>query len=373
MDETGQPETTQEYVEWWHDLEHPFIASTDLLDESRTFKAPLKTTYGTFAVTVMLPSLPVDQSYKIASYLMPPGSWSATPAETSEHWGTHYKHPGWGSVHVVVKRLAFNAQTPPEEAVPPAAREEWGVDLFSIEIRNSIEQWWDNVRTWIEISTGQRIARVGHEPPRLRGATWNASSVTPIWLVSAKGNREEWLGGATELTMRPPVLGLTPELFAACLSLSDVNPDLAWTLLRDARALEDVGQYRRAVIDAATAAELAVIKLVDTRLEDAEDKIRDALEEKYRMLGGKTTLLKKLGNGLPQSFTDDLVKKRNDAVHDGVDPSWEECVAAIQAALAQVRRAFPLPNPAGATEPLECQWEPPENWVNSNVPVDRLL
>ncbi|MEZ0355444.1 hypothetical protein [Mycobacterium sp. SA01] len=372
-EETEQLDDPYRSVEWWHDLEYPFIASTELVSRGQTFTSPLKTTDGTFTMTVMLPSPPADEADHVASHLAPPPDWRATPVETSEDWGTDYKHPAWGSAHAIVKRLAFSAEIPPEDAVPPAAREEWGVDLFSIEIRNSMEQWWDNVRTWIEISTGQRIARVGHEPPRLRGATWHESSITPIWLVSAKGNREEWRGGATELTVRPPVYGLTPELFAACLSLSEVEPDLAWTLLRDARALQDVGQYRRAVIDAATAAELAVIRLVDARLDAVEEKIRDALAEKFRMLGGKASLLKKLGNGLPKSFTDDLVEKRNDAVHDGVDPSWAECDAAIQAALAQVRRAFPLPTPPGAAEPLVCRWDPPEEIANSGLPIDRVL
>lgn len=372
-EETEQREDPFVSVEWWHDLEYPFIASTELIRQDRAFTSPLRTSVGTFYVTVMLPSLPADQS-STQNKLMPPRQWSATPPEASEEWGIDYQYPGQQSVNVVVKRLAFQGLIPPDEAVPAQDREEWGVDLFSIEIRDAIEQWWANVRIWIEISTGQRIARVGHEPPDLRTSVWHPGSITPIWLVSRDGHRDEWKGGGTFITLRSPIRGLTPELLAACLSLADVEPELAWTLLRDARALQEVHQYRRAVIDAATAAELAVTRLLEDRLNEVGDDDAQAVRIKQaRTLGAKTNLLSQLGYPFPQSFWDDLVEKRNNAVHESKSPTREECEAAIQAALVQVNRVFPLPTPAGAAEPLVCRWEEPtQHRVNSLGLPDRL-
>ncbi|WP_308494738.1 helix-turn-helix domain-containing protein [Mycobacterium paragordonae] len=74
------------------------------------------------------------------------------------------------------------------------------------------------------------------------------------------------------------------------------------------------------------------------------------------MLGAKTALLEKLGQGLPRSFTDDLVNKRNKAVHRGWEPTSDECESAIREALAQVERVFRLPTPPGADSALVCRW-----------------
>ena len=49
-------------------------------------------------------------------------------------------------------------------------------------------------------------------------------------------------------------------------TVADDGPSLAWILLRDARSLAAADQRRRAVIDAATAAELAVTAMLDDLL-----------------------------------------------------------------------------------------------------------
>lgn len=258
-----------------------------------------------------------------------------------------------GFVGVVVNRLAFVAEVPPEDAVPTHMRAEWGVGLAALDVRYEMDTWWDNVRTWLEISTGQRLTQVGHQQP----PAWDLDSRTQIWLVSKRTKRERWRGGGDAIgPERPPVHGVDADVFAACAALSDIGPPLAWNLLRDARALQGVGQYRRALIDAATAAELAVIELLDERLQDTELDIQKVLLDDNPMLGRKARLLARLGNALPKSFTDDLVTKRNQAVHKGVDPTWDECEAAIQAALVQVKKMFPLPISPASGAPLVCRW-----------------
>lgn len=180
---------------------------------------------------------------------------------------------------------------------------------------------------------------------------------TRIWVVSEGVQPEEWVGGGWTIGAQPaPIHGVDADVFAACVALCDVEPHIAWTLLRDARALQGVGQLRRAVIDAAIAAELAVIALLDERLQNVEAKVQQVLREDNRMLGNKTRLLDRLGNGLPESFRKDLVEKRNQAVHKGVDPTLKECEAAIQAALQQVKSVFPLPESPVSGVPLVCRW-----------------
>ena len=343
-------ENSYNALEWWYDLDQPFIAHSGLLTDERIYDTRLATPGVSYPASVLLPRLPVGE-YRIASYLAPPRGWSATPAETSEDWGVDYKDPAMGLVGVVVKRLAFVATLPPEDNVPGHLRAEWGLDLFGFDVRHEMDAWWDNVRTWLEISTGQRLSQVGAQQQ-----PWNSGTRTRIWLASSGTKRERWKGGSTEITCPQRVHGVDSDDFAACAALSEVEPPLAWTLLRDARALQGVGQYRRAVIDAATAAELAVGELLDDRLKNVEEVVREALLGNRPMLGAKTALLEKLGQGLPRSFTDDLVNKRNKAVHRGWEPTSDECESAIREALAQVERVFRLPTPPGADSALVCRW-----------------
>ncbi|MET0995644.1 MAG: hypothetical protein ABWY20_16875 [Mycobacterium sp.] len=146
-------------------------------------------------------------------------------------------------------------------------------------------------------------------------------------------------------------------MLSGCIALvPDGPPPLAWTLLRDARSLHEVSQHRRAVIDAATAAELAVTKMLDSLLTSHTLTKRAKLLKQNQMLGQKTALLGKLGSPLSQSFYDDLVCKRNDAVHDGVNITPAECEKAIAEAVGVVETAYPLPVPRGFTHPLQRHW-----------------
>lgn len=153
-------------LEWWYDLDQPFVAHSELLSDQRSYDTRLVAPGVTYEASVLLPRLP-DKDYRTASYLAPPPGWSATPAETSEDWGIDYKDSAMGLRGVVVKRLAFVATLPPEDAVAAHLRAEWGLDILGIDVRNEIGTWWDKVRTWLEISTGQRLTQVG-----ARQQTW---------------------------------------------------------------------------------------------------------------------------------------------------------------------------------------------------------
>lgn len=115
-------------------------------------------------------------------------------------------------------------------------------------------------------------------------------------------------------------------------------------------------QYRRAVIDAATAAEIAATKLIDGLVVGRAPEERNQLLMKHQTHGGKTKLLAKLGDPPPATFWADLVDRRNDAVHGGLDVGFPQWRAASLAALTLVERAFPLPTAPGASAPLTCHW-----------------
>jgi hypothetical protein len=189
---------------------------------------------------------------------------------------------------------------------------------------------------------------------------------TPIWKVSEDGSEMERFSFpiTVDVEVVGRIAGVTSDLLRGCLALAGEDPPLAWILLRDARSLREAGagQRRRAVIDAATPAELAVTAMLDGLLKNPkkraklEKKHLMLSQKKHLMLGQKTDLLDKLGSPLPQSFYDNLVYKRNDAVHEGRPISYEECSKAIAEAVPAVETAFPLPTPPESTQPLRRLW-----------------
>jgi hypothetical protein len=88
------------------------------------------------------------------------------------------------------------------------------------------------------------------------------------------------------------------------------------------------------------------------RLEKVEEQVQTALLKAHTMLSRKKALLSALGCPLPVNFQIDLVTKRNEAVHDGIDIAPGVCAAAIEVASLVVEQAFPLPNLPDTPEQL---------------------
>jgi hypothetical protein len=208
--------------------------------------------------------------------------------------------------------------------------------------------WWASVSAWLELITGQHLTHVGHYKPQVIG------NPTPIWLISEEGSTPMTIRTTNRIELSPLNL-VDNSIFRHVAFLAEPGPPLAWTLLRDARSLKNVGQYRRAVIDAATAADLAVTQLLDEQLQIHNPTDRAAILQKSPMLGQKVKELSKLVAPLPQSFNDKLVYKRNVAVQEGAIITNQQCGDAIGEAVSVVEKAFPLPKlPAG--QPLKRLW-----------------
>ena len=101
--------------------------------------------------------------------------------------------------------------------------------------------------------------------------------------------------------------------------------------------------WRVAVIDAATATEVALttgLAALSATLQSTDVKKEIA---KTRMLGPLLRLTRKLGLSLPPKIKEDLIDRRNDALHQGIDMTSAHAKAAIEAAWAVVRAHDPLP------------------------------
>jgi hypothetical protein len=160
-DDAVLDEDEEVHLEWWYDLDRPFLAEVDLLAARPAYSTPLITEDGIFPASVPVPrTAPIERG--IASFLAPPLDWMATAPEPDERWGTHSEHDALGFKGVAINRLAFSVHAD-SALVEPVIRAEWGQELLAQEVLHNIDAWWENVRTWLEIATNQRIAQVGHE------------------------------------------------------------------------------------------------------------------------------------------------------------------------------------------------------------------
>lgn len=349
-DDGGPDEDEEVHLEWWYDLDRPFLAEVGLLSARPYYPTSLATEDGTLPVTLRLPATP-EIERGLANFLAPPQDWTATSREADEQWGTHSRNNALGFTGVAIKRVAFTVHAT-SGLVDPAIRAEWGQELLAQQILHNIDTWWENVRTWLEIATNQRLAQVGHE-----ANDWlNPHTRTSIWAVDDSERRHEVRVGGTVILGPERVISVTPEILQDCVAFAATTPPLAWRLLRDARALQNAGQLRRALIDAATAAELAATTRIDELLARQTDPERQRILARAKTLGGKATALQEAGDELPANFKIDLVDRRNDAVHEGIEVRYPQWEAAFCVALALVERVFPLPTAPGSSEPLTCYW-----------------
>lgn len=221
-----------------------------------------------------------------------------------------------GSTTVLVKRLGFTATVPDPQIVGDEMNE-WALHFLS----------------WLDILTGQHLTPVGFRPLRqvenrtcLMSRENGTIMHTPVFRPLPR-------------TYPLPQLDATEEMLMHCFALAGAKEavPLAWTLLRDARALHRVGQTRRAVIECGSAAEMAIKSLLDSR---------GVQIKKARTLGPISELLESDGYPLAADFTPAFLDVRNREVHMNLgwgSVSEAESLRMLEIATELVEDAFPLP------------------------------
>lgn len=201
-----------------------------------------------------------------------------------------------------------------------------------------VDDWWALFRSWLEILTSRNIAT--------RPTAGDIRS-EPIWIwecSAAKTRRNPGVARSWPLYdhVWPPIDDPTLEACMKLAALREPPPDM-WLFIRDARALIDSGDYRRAVIDAGTAAELAMTEILDQDLAATGSVLREALLARSRTLEGRAKLMKDLGAGcVPTTFKADLQNPRNKAAHGGVRQTLNGARKALAIAIDLVEQAEPL-------------------------------
>lgn len=212
-----------------------------------------------------------------------------------------------------LRRIVITAVEAPTDAV----RSWRGTDD---QLGGIIKFWFDQVRSWAEILTGQDL------DPNHR--VYDAETVG-AGLTFVAPPREDVLGLViTTSIIKPVSAGEWQGILAAVRDAKE--PPLEPLLIRDANAAFARGFYRRAVIDAAAALELALVRVLDERIEDLPVPQRKRMEG--ATLGRYIDIAKASGFEFDVTFEDlkRLNDARNDAVHRAQAPDYFNTVSLLQ-------------------------------------------
>lgn len=220
-----------------------------------------------------------------------------------------------------------------------AASDQWDFRKSVSRLGLEIDEWWVAFTDWLGVLTVQDFSRLGGVAPSVLTAGFHA------WSGDAQGHRHT-SGGSAHFTVPPNPGILRVDDVHKCMYLSERSrkPPIEWLLIRDARSLSHRGEYRRAVLDAGAAAELALTVLLETHLYPSGDAILKAMMERYKTLGSlKDLALQLIPNKVPAQLQTELIQPRNIAVHKAADPiSRETAQKAIEKAAEVVEFAHPI-------------------------------
>lgn len=209
-----------------------------------------------------------------------------------------------------------------------------------------VNRWFDDVRTWVEIVTGQDL-----DPNhRVYDAEFDGDGLTFI-----KPSHD----GAVGITVTTPhVRPLRAQEWAFILGLvrDGKQPPLEEVLSRDARAAHRRDANRRAIIDAATALEIALGRHVRSVADQLPPTQRQRISERTA-LGDYIAIAEHSGLQLavPVDRLRWLSHLRNDAAHRGAAPSHWDAGDAVQV-MIDFLSAHGLLRRTGEREPDGGEW-----------------
>lgn len=251
------------------------------------------------------------------------GEWGAVATD----WGPGEDYPSFA----LVDQLLFYAEL--------AVSDEWEFRNAVSALGREIDEWWVAFTDWLGVLTVQDFSRLGGALPSVLATGFHA------WSGDADKHRHTPCGSALFVVPpNPEVLSTDHVRTAMYLSAKSRRPPVEWLLIRDARSLSHRGEHRRAVLDAGSAAELALVALLETHLYPSGPAIQEAMLNRYKTLGGLRDLAFRLiPDKVPAHLTDELIEPRNIAVHNAAeDISRETATTAIDKAAQLVDVAYPI-------------------------------
>lgn len=214
-------------------------------------------------------------------------------------------------------------------------------------VAEAMPVWWAAVGAWIEVVHGQDLSRLGAAGPGIK------FSGTTLWsrLYSRHGHPIRAgailpVGSNAFGLVWPNYVPIDAQKLQRCIDRAqdDGPPPAEWLLLRDANSFSAGQDYRRAVLDAGLAAELAVTKLIRAHLAAAGHANIDRVLRTNSMLTPLCRYwLRQCGGTLPADYGARLIQRRNAATHAGAVLSEADARDAIAVAREILNQTTPLP------------------------------
>lgn len=186
-----------------------------------------------------------------------------------------------------------------------------------------LEGWFQGFAEWVSVLTGQDLNH-HHQ-------LYASSAIAPGFRAWKGG---KWHQGSLTFEI-PNVTPIAPDDLREVFTRvgAGERPALEWQLMLSGSSAHDRGYHRTAVADFATAVEVCLTRLVRNSTSTApRPGDRSTLPKWSEWL----TAHEKRTYTEPSLFKD-LVDLRNDVLHRGVDPSYEQARGAYTCALSMVR------------------------------------
>ncbi|MFM0320080.1 hypothetical protein PQR36_34745 [Paraburkholderia nemoris] len=184
-----------------------------------------------------------------------------------------------------------------------------------IQIREAFMLWRSTFNDFLELITKQRRTRAVEVTGEVSGLH--------LFYRDAEGKHawayDDNIHVAITTTSADTRLKLAQLKQICRLCSSSVRPSLEYSLQLDAYRALRRADYRKAVIDSATAAEVVLTKAIVKRCNEIGDNPEKRLKERqYRTLGGRLALARTLAIPVPDiDLYLVVVDPRNDAIHGG--------------------------------------------------------
>lgn len=211
--------------------------------------------------------------------------------------------------------------------------------VIADEIAEHVGDWISLIGDWYEVTTGSYLER---------SRSLSVENLT----VEPELNRWSYDGTKVHTLARMRktdgvVIGQRPLDSASWARIllkanKRITPPIEHLLLRDSRGSLLRGDTRRAVLDAATAAEISLFMLLDTHIGASSEPIKKIVREANYDMGRLARTLRKLFNvDIRPDLQKDLAERRHQAIHAGPEPSRNTATVALDIAAEVVDLSSP--------------------------------
>ena len=241
---------------------------------------------------------------ELRALLAPISAPSGFAPKTDEGWGIALEPQGYSEVNAIIATVNVSSHL--------------DFDLSTNQIggggvRGLVDElngWFQSFSNWLWILTAQPLDPINPDPKVLHRKSSNL-----IFAGKTSTEVSRLSSGYPTMTITMDTRDTTSErcvdknvLFVARTKAGSSSPPMMWELLASARMAGRRGDSRRALIDAGTAAEAALVSILNLTPNHG------------KTLGNLVTTALQNNIVLPSDIKTALVQPRNDAVHQGVVP-----------------------------------------------------